>query len=74
MTNIRMILKHLRLRGMLGIKQSKINLILRIYFVGTQLCPMSLISPNFAVKSIIFFPIFARDLFPKSRAKGPAFY
>ena len=32
---------------------------------------MSLISPNFDVKSIFFFPILARGLFPKLLEKGP---
>ena len=32
---------------------------------------MSLISPNFDVKSIIFFPILARGLFPKLVEKSP---
>ena len=43
-----------RLRGMLGIIQSKNNLILRIYFYPCRLFSMPLISPNFDVKSIIF--------------------
>ena len=30
----------------------------------------ALISPNFNVKSIIFFPILARDFFPKVLEKG----
>ena len=53
MTHIRMILKHLCLSGMLGIIQSKMTL-----FGGYILLPllfsMSLISPNFYVKAIIF--------------------
>ena len=35
------------------------------------ICSMSLISPNFAVKSIIFSPILARGLFPKLLEKSP---
>ena len=53
MTHIRMILKHVCLSGMLGITQSKIT-----WFWGYIFLPLlfsvSLISPNFDVKSIIF--------------------
>ena len=34
---------------------------------------MSLISPNFNVKSIIFFPNFDQEPFPKIARKGPGF-
>ena len=37
----------------------------------TLLCSMSLISPNSAVKSIIFFPNFGRGPFPKLLEKAP---
>ena len=40
-----------------------------IYFL-LFLSSMSLISPNFDVKSITFFPILARDLFPKLLEKA----
>ena len=64
MIHIRMILRHLCLSGMPDIIQSKIT-----WFWGYSLLPLlcskSLISPNFGVKSIIFFPILARSLFPK---------
>ena len=63
MTHIRMILKHLCLSGMLGIIQSKINLFLG-YILLPLICCMSLISPNFDVKLIIFFQILAKGLFP----------
>ena len=53
LTHIRMILKHLCLSGMLGIIQSKITWFWG-YILLPLLCSMSLISPNFDVKSIIF--------------------
>ena len=48
MTHIRMILKHLCLSGMPGIKQSKITWFWG-YILLPLLCSMSLISPNFDV-------------------------
>ena len=69
MTHIRMILKHLRLSGMLGIIQFKITLFYG-YILLPLLCSMSLISPNFEVKSIIFSPNLARGLFPKLLEKA----
>ena len=59
MTHIRMILKHLSLSGMVGMLQTKIS-----WFWGCillpLLCSMSLISPNFAVKWIIFSQFWPR--------------
>ena len=51
--HIRMIPKHLCLSGMLGRIKSKINWFCG-YILLPLLCSMSLISPNFDVKSIIF--------------------
>ena len=53
MTHIRMIFKHLCLSGMHGIIQSKTTWFWG-YILLPLLCSMSLISPNFDVKSIIF--------------------
>ena len=53
MTHIRMMLKNLCLSGMLGIKQSKITWFWG-YILLPLLCFMSVISPSFDVKSIIF--------------------
>ena len=59
MTHIRMILKHLCLSGMVGIIQSKITWFWG-YILLPLLCSMSLISPNFAVKLIIFSQFWPR--------------
>ena len=72
MTHIKMILKHLFLSGMLGIILAKITWFLG-YILLPLLCSMSFISPNFDVRSIIFFPILARDLFPKLLEKALMF-
>ena len=55
---------------MLSIKQSKITL--GIYFATlVMFCVVTVISPNFDVKSIIiFFLIMARGLFPKLLEKA----
>ena len=69
MTHIRMILKHLCLRGMVGIIQSKMKWF-RGYILLPLLCSLSFISPNFAVKSIIFSH-FWPGAFPKIVGKSP---
>ena len=61
-------IRHLCLSGMLGIIQSEIT-ISRIYF-APLICSMLLIFPNFVVKSVMFFPILARGLFPKLQEKA----
>ena len=67
MTHIRMILKHLCLRGMLGWIQSRgYNLLLLLY-------SMSLISPNFDVKLIIFSQFWPGP-FPKIAGNSPALH
>ena len=71
MTHIRMILKHLCLSGMVGIMQSKITWFWG-YILLPLLCSMSLISPNFAVKSINF-PILGQGPCPKIAGKSPAY-
>ena len=67
-----MILKHLCLSGMLGIIQSKITWYWG-YILLPLLCSMSLISPNFDVKSIIF-PQFWPRAFPQNCWKKPCVY
>ena len=62
MAHIRMILKQLCLSGMLGIIQSK----------TTYFATLSLISPNFDVKLIIFSQ-FGQGPFPKIAGKSPRY-
>ena len=69
MTQIKVILKHLCLSGMLGIIKSKITLF-GGYILLPLLCSMLLISPNFDVKLIIF-PNFGHGPFPKIAGKSP---
>ena len=71
MAHIRMILKHLCLSGVVGIIQSIITWFWG-YILLPLLCPMSLISPNFAVKSIIFSQLWP-GAFPKIAGKSPVF-
>ena len=70
MTHIRMMRKHLCLRGMLDIIQSKITRFWG-YILLSLLCSMSLISPNFDVKSIIF-PQFWPGAFSENCWKNPS--
>ena len=69
MTHVRIIFKHLCLSGMLGIIQTKITWFWG-YILLPLLCSMSLISPNFDVKLIIF-PNFGQRPFPKIAGKSP---
>ena len=65
-----MILKHSCLSGMVGIIQSKIPWFWGYNNLLYLLCSMSLISPNFAVKSIIF-PQFWPEAFSQNCWKKP---
>ena len=67
MIHIRMILKHLCFSGMLGIMQSKIN---NEDIFCYPCYVLSLISPNFGLKSIIF-PNFGHGPSPKIAEKSP---
>ena len=62
-------LKHLCLSGMVGIIQSKITWFWG-YILLSLLCSMLLISPNFAVKLIIFSQFWPGGLFPKLLEKA----
>ena len=67
-SHIRMVPKHLCLSGMLGLIQSKITDFEDIFFFLVMFYVFNF--SKFDVKSIIFFPILAKGLFPKLLEKA----